>query len=178
VIQQVEDMGQLDNTLIIYIDGDNGTSPEGTLSGTPNQYTSYNGILDFPIEEQLKFYDAWGSAGSYPHMAVAWSWAFDTPFRYTKQIASHFGGTRQGMAISWPARIKDAGGIRTQFHHIIDIVPTILEATESRRRKLSTASSRSRSKASAWPTRSTRPTRPYPRSARPIFRDDRQPRDL
>jgi len=128
VIQAVEDMGQLDNTLIIYIDGDNGTSPEGTLSGTPNQYTSYNGILDFPIDEQLKFYDAWGSAGSYPHMAVAWSWAFDTPFKYTKQIASHFGGTRQGMAISWPVRIKDAGGIRTQFHHIIDIVPTILEA--------------------------------------------------
>jgi arylsulfatase len=128
VIQQVEDMGQLDNTLIIYIDGDNGTSPEGTLSGTPNQYTSYNGILDFPIEEQLKFYDAWGSAGSYPHMAVAWSWAFDTPFKYTKQIASHFGGTRQGMAISWPNRIKDAGGVRSQFHHIIDIVPTILEA--------------------------------------------------
>ena len=128
VIQQVEDMGQLDNTLIIYICGDNGTSPEGTLSGTPNQYTSYNGILEFPIEEQLKFYDAWGSAGSYPHMAVAWSWAFDTPFKYTKQIASHFGGTRQGMAISWPNRIKDTGGVRTQFHHIIDIVPTILEA--------------------------------------------------
>src|SRR5205809_3707960 len=129
VIQAVEDMGQLDNTLIIYICGDNGTSPEGTLSGTPNQYTSYNGILDFPIAEQLKFYDAWGSAGSYPHMAVAWSWAFDTPFRYTKQIASHFGGTRQGMAMSWPARIKDVGGVRNQFHHIIDIVPTILEAT-------------------------------------------------
>ena len=129
VIQQVEDMGKLDNTLIIYIDGDNGTSPEGTLVGTPNQYTSYNGILDFPIAEQLKFYDAWGSAATYPHMAVAWSWAFDTPFKWTKQIASHFGGTRQGLAISWPDRIKDAGGIRTQFHHIIDIVPTILEAT-------------------------------------------------
>ena len=122
-------MGKLDNTLIIYIDGDNGTSPEGTLLGTPNQYTSYNGILDFPVAEQLKFYDAWGSAATYPHMAVAWSWAFDTPFKWTKQVASHFGGTRQGMAISWPARIKDAGGIRTQFHHIIDIVPTILEAT-------------------------------------------------
>jgi arylsulfatase len=129
VIQQVEDLGKLDNTLIIYICGDNGTSPEGTLSGTPNQYTSYNGILDFPIAEQLKFYDAWGSADSYPHMAVAWSWAFDTPFKWTKQIASHFGGTRQGLAISWPARIKDAGGMRHQFHHIIDIVPTILEAS-------------------------------------------------
>jgi arylsulfatase A-like enzyme len=128
VIQVVEDLGQLDNTLIIYIDGDNGTSPEGTLVGTPNQWTSYNGILNFPIADQLKFYDAWGSAATYPHMAVAWSWAFDTPFKWTKQIASHFGGTRQGLAISWPARIKDAGGIRTQFHHIIDIVPTILEA--------------------------------------------------
>src|SRR5258707_4678955 len=128
VIQEVRDEGKFDNTLIMYIDGDNGTSPEGTLSGTPNQYSSYNGILDFPVEEELKFCDGWGPAGSYPHMAVAWSWAFDTPFKYTKQIASHFGGTRQGMAISWPNRIKDAGGVRTQFHHIIDIVPTILEA--------------------------------------------------
>jgi arylsulfatase A-like enzyme len=129
VIQQVEDEGKLDNTLIIYIVGDNGTSPEGTLLGTPNQWTAYNGVLDFPVAEQLKFYDVWGSAATYPHMAVGWSWAFDTPFKYTKQIASHFGGTRQGLAISWPARIKDAGGIRTQFHHVIDIVPTILEAT-------------------------------------------------
>ena len=129
VIQEVENQGKLDNTLIIYICGDNGTSPEGTLVGTPNQWTSYNGILNFPVADQLKYYDAWGSAETYPHMAVAWSWAFDTPFQWTKQIASHFGGTRQGMAISWPARIKDAGGIRSQFHHIIDIAPTILEAT-------------------------------------------------
>jgi arylsulfatase A-like enzyme len=128
VIQAVEDMGKLDNTLIIYISGDNGTSPEGTTLGTPNQFTAYNGILDVPVAQQLKFYDAWGSAATYPHMAVAWSWAFDTPFKWTKQVASHFGGTRQGMALSWPARIKDAGGIRHQFHHFIDIVPTILEA--------------------------------------------------
>jgi arylsulfatase len=129
VIQAVEDLGKLDNTLLIYIYGDNGTSPEGTLLGTPNQWTAYNGILDFPVKEQLKFYDAWGSHMTYPHMAVPWSWAFDTPFKWTKQIASHFGGTRQGMAISWPARIKDVGGVRPQFHHLIDIVPTILEAT-------------------------------------------------
>jgi arylsulfatase len=77
----------------------------------------------------LKYYDAWGSDKTQPHMAVAWSWAFDTPFKWTKQIASHFGGTRQGMAISWPGHINDAGGIRAQFHHMIDIVPTILEAT-------------------------------------------------
>src|SRR5689334_16048214 len=129
VIQAVKDMGKLDNTLIIYIDGDNGTSPEGSTLGTPNQFTAYNGVLNVPVEEQLRYYDVWGSAKTYPHMAVAWSWAFDTPFKWTKQVASHFGGTRQGLAISWPARIKDAGGIRTQFHHMIDIVPTILEAT-------------------------------------------------
>jgi arylsulfatase len=129
VIQEVEDEGKLDNTLIIYISGDNGTSAEGTTVGTPNQMTAYNGILDLPIAEQMKAYDAWGSAATYPHMAVAWSWAFDTPFKWTKQVASHFGGTRQGMAICWPNRIKDTGGIRIQFHHMIDIAPTILEAT-------------------------------------------------
>ena len=82
-----------------------------------------------PVADQMKFYDAWGSDETYPHMAVGWSWAFDTPFSWTKQIASHFGGVRQGMAISWPKVIKDKGGIRNQFHHVIDIVPTILEAT-------------------------------------------------
>jgi arylsulfatase A-like enzyme len=127
VIQAVEDMGKLDNTLIIYISGDNGTSAEGTTHGTFNQMTAYNGILDLPMAAQMRAYDAWGSAATYPHMSVAWSWAFDTPFKWTKQVASHFGGTRQGMAIAWPNRIKDAGGIRTQFHHMIDIVPTILE---------------------------------------------------
>jgi arylsulfatase A-like enzyme len=128
VIQAVEDLGKLDNTLIIYISGDNGCSAEGSAIGTPNVMTGYQGI-DVPVEDQLKFYDVWGSDKTYPHMSVAWSWAFDTPFKWTKQVASHFGGTRQGMAMAWPNRIKDAGGIRTQFHHMIDIVPTILEAS-------------------------------------------------
>lgn len=129
VIQAVEDMGKLDNTLIIYISGDNGGSAEGTLVGTPNEVASLNGVT-LPVQDQLKyFYDVWGSDRTYPHMAVAWSWAFDTPFSWTKQIASHFGGTRQGVAIAWPKVIKDKGGIRNQFHHVIDIVPTILEAT-------------------------------------------------
>ena len=82
-----------------------------------------------PLKDQLKYYDDWGSDKTFPHYAVGWAWAFDTPFKWTKQVASHFGGTRQGMVMSWPARIKDAGGIRHQFHHVIDIVPTILEAT-------------------------------------------------
>ena len=126
VIQAVEDMGKLDNTLIIYISGDNGTSAEGSTLGTPNDMAALQGV-NIPVAEQLKFYDAWGSAETTPHMAVGWAWAFDTPFKWTKQVASHFGGTRQGMAISWPGHIKDVGGIRTQFHHLIDIVPTILE---------------------------------------------------
>ncbi|HVP30292.1 MAG TPA: arylsulfatase [Myxococcota bacterium] len=129
VIQAVEDMGKLDNTLIIYINGDNGTSSEGTLIGTPNETAMFNGVM-VPVEDQLKyFYDVWGTDQTYPHMAVPWAWAFDTPFPWTKQICSHLGGVRQGMAISWPAVIKDKGGIRNQFHHVIDIVPTILEAT-------------------------------------------------
>jgi arylsulfatase len=128
VIQAVDDLGKLDNTLVIYIEGDNGTSAEGSTLGTPNELITIEG-LTMPVKDQLKFYDVWGSDKTYPHMSVAWSWAFDTPFKWTKQVASHFGGTRQGMAMSWPARIKDAGGIRSQFHHMIDIVPTILEAT-------------------------------------------------
>ena len=128
VIQAVEDMGKLDNTLIIYLEGDNGTSAEGTMIGTPNEIAMFNGANP-NVEEQLKyFYDVWGTDKTYNHMAVPWAWAFDTPFSWTKQIASHFGGVRQGMSISWPKVIKDQGGIRNQFHHMIDIVPTILEA--------------------------------------------------
>ena len=128
VIQEVQDEGKLDNTLIIYISGDNGTSAEGTTEGTFNQLTAYNGIFTLPIAAQLLHYRDWGSASTYPHMAVQWAWAFDTPFKWTKQVASHFGGTRQGLAIAWPGHIGDPGGIRSQFSHVIDIVPTILEA--------------------------------------------------
>jgi arylsulfatase A-like enzyme len=128
VIQAVEDLGKLDNTLIIYIEGDNGTSAEGSAIGTTFDLAAIQGI-DMPVDAQLKFYHVLGSDLTTPHMSVAWSWAFDTPFKWTKQVASYFGGTRQGMAISWPGHIKDVGGIRSQFHHIIDIAPTILEVT-------------------------------------------------
>jgi arylsulfatase len=129
VIQAVEDIGKLDNTLILYIVGDNGSSAEGTLISTPNEVASLNGF-PVPVEDELKyFYDVWGSDRTYPHMAVPWTWAFDTPFSWTKQIASHFGGTRQGMVIAWPRAIKEAGGIRNHFQHFVDIVPTILEVT-------------------------------------------------
>ncbi len=129
VIQAVQDMGKLDDTLIIYISGDNGASAEGSPNGTPSEVLQFNGI-ELPAADQMKWYDAWGSDQTYPHMAVPWAWAFDTPFKWTKQVPSFFGGTRQGMAISWPGHITDKGGIRWQFGHVIDIVPTILEATK------------------------------------------------
>src|SRR4029078_3479724 len=129
VIQAVGDMGKLDNTLIIYINGDNGTSSEGSMMGTPNFMTVANGVLELPEIEYLRYYESWGADQTYTHTAVPWAWALDPPFKWVKQIASHFGGTRQGMAISWPGHITDVGGIRTQFRHLIDIVPTILDAT-------------------------------------------------
>jgi len=126
VIQAIEDIGKLDNTLIIYINGDNGTSAEGGPLGTPNEVAFFNGVA-VPVAEQMKWYDVWGTEQTYNHMSAGWSWAFDTPFTWFKQNASKLGGIRQGMAISWPARIKDKGGLREQFCHVIDIVPTILE---------------------------------------------------
>ena len=128
VIQAVEDMGKLDNTLIIYISGDNGASAEGSPKGTPSEVLQFNGV-ELPVAEQMKFYDVWGTQYAYSHFAVPWAWAFDTPYKWTKQIPSFFGGTRQGMAISWPGHIKDKGGVRWQFHHVIDVVPTLLEVT-------------------------------------------------
>jgi len=128
VIQEVEDLGQLDNTLIIYISGDNGASAEGMLNGTPNEFTTFNGVA-VPVKDQLPWYPFWGSERTFPHYAAEWAWAMDTPFKWVKQVASHFGGTAQGMVVSWPGHINDVGGIRSQFHHLIDIVPTILEAS-------------------------------------------------
>ncbi len=128
VIQAVEDMGKLDNTLIIYISGDNGASAEGMLNGTPNEFTFFNGI-EVPVKDQFLWYEFWGSERTFPHFSAGWAWAFDTPFKWVKQVASHFGGTAQGVCMSWPGHITDVGGIRQQFHHIIDIVPTILEVT-------------------------------------------------
>ena len=110
VIQAVEDMGKLDNTLVIYINGDNGTSAEGGPMGTPNEVAWFNGVSEMPVEDQMKWYDVWGTEQTYNHMSAGWSWAFDTPFSWFKQNASKLGGIRQNMAISWPARIKDKGG--------------------------------------------------------------------
>jgi len=127
VIQAVEDLGELDNTLIIYIGGDNGASAEGMLDGTPNEFTTFNGVA-VPVKDQFLWYPFWGSERTFPHYAAPWAWAMDTPFKWVKQVPSHFGGTAQGVAMSWPGHINDVGGVRRQFHHVIDVVPTILEA--------------------------------------------------
>ncbi len=128
IVNSLEQTGQLDNTLIFYIAGDNGASAEGGLEGTMNEVASLVGF-QFGLQSTLKRIDDIGGPDSEPHVPVGWAWAVDSPFRWTKQVASHFGGTRNPLVVHWPARIKDAGGLRSQFHHVIDIVPTILEAT-------------------------------------------------
>ena len=129
VIQAIEEMGKLDDTLIIYINGDNGTSAEGGPLGTPNEVAFFNGVNMMPAKEQMKWYDVWGTEETYNHMSAGWSWAFDTPFTWFKQNASKLGGVRQCMAISWPGHLGETGGLREQFMHVIDVVPTILEVT-------------------------------------------------
>jgi arylsulfatase len=133
VVQAIQDMGFADNTLVIYIFGDNGASMEGTENGTFNEIITLNGI-PLTTEQQLKAIKAygglekWGGPDMDPHYAAAWAWAGNTPFKWGKQVASHLGGIRNPMVISWPKRIKDKGGLRNQFTHCTDIAPTILEA--------------------------------------------------
>ncbi|MBI5232248.1 MAG: arylsulfatase, partial [Coriobacteriales bacterium] len=127
VLDAIEESGMLDNTLVIYIQGDNGASAEGTPQGLLNEVSIMNNIPE-DFGEVLARMDELGSVTTYNHYPVGWAHAMDTPFQWAKQIASHFGGTRNGLVISWPTRITDQGGIRTQFHHVIDIAPTILEA--------------------------------------------------
>ncbi|MFO0916422.1 MAG: arylsulfatase [Pirellulales bacterium] len=126
LIDAIDDLGELDNTLIIYMAGDNGSSAEGGPNGLLNEMTFFNGIPE-PLSLKLAALDSLGSDKHYNHFPAAWAHAMNTPFQWTKQIASHFGGTRNGLAISWPKRIKARGGIRQQFHHVIDIAPTILD---------------------------------------------------
>ncbi len=133
LLDAVEEMGELDNTLVIYIFGDNGASMEGTITGSFNELTMQNGIAltaeqQLSLIEQYGGLDAWGTDAYAPHYAAAWAWAGNAPFQWGKQVASHLGGTRNGMVVAWPRRITDTGGLRSQFTHCIDIGPTILEA--------------------------------------------------
>ena len=127
MLQAFADVGQADNTLVVYIAGDNGTSGEGGQSGMFNEYTYFNGVQE-TVEQMLPKIDQWGGPETYPHMASGWAVGFDSPFGWMKQVPSDFGGTRNGMVMSWPRGIKARNGIRTQFGHVIDIAPTILEA--------------------------------------------------
>jgi arylsulfatase len=129
VLKAIDDMGQTDNTLVIYVIGDNGGSGEGSLKGAFNDMNivaQSEETLDY-VESRLPDFGTWKSSNLYP---VPWAWAMNTPFQWTKQVASHFGGTRNGLVISWPKGIKARGEIRTQFHHVIDILPTVLEAAQ------------------------------------------------
>ena len=132
LLDAIEEMGDLDNTLIIYIWGDNGASMEGTLTGSFNETTFFNGVV-LDADEQLKIIEKFGGIedlGGFhtaPHFAAAWAHANNTPFQWGKQMASHLGGTRDPMVVAWPKRIKANGDLRTQFTHCIDVVPTILE---------------------------------------------------
>lgn len=127
VIEVIAQLGELDNTLVFFIAGDNGASAEGGLTGSVNEFKVFNGVEESP-QEILAALDDLGSPKTFNHFHAAWAWAVDSPFQWTKQIASHFGGTRNGLVVAWGDRIKDKGAIRSQFHHVIDIAPTILEA--------------------------------------------------
>ena len=129
LVAQLEAIGELDNTLFIYIAGDNGASAEGGPEGTYNEMMALNGIIG-KAEQMLDQIDAWGGPQTYPHFAIGWAWAGNTPFQWTKQVASHFGGTRNGMVMRWPKGIAAQGEIRSQFHHVVDVAPTVLEAAE------------------------------------------------
>jgi arylsulfatase A-like enzyme len=127
LVQAITDMGELDNTLFIYVVGDNGSSAEGGPDGSYNEILALNGIIS-DVPSQLTHIDDWGGPTTFPHFSIGWAHAGNTPFQWTKQVASHFGGTRNGMVMSWPARIKAHGEVRSQFHHVIDLAPTVLEA--------------------------------------------------
>jgi arylsulfatase A-like enzyme len=129
VLDAVERIGQLHNTLIFWIIGDNGASLEGTPFGCFNEMAALGGIPDDPAFT-LRHLDEIGGPNAYNHYPVGWAWAMNTPFQWGKQVASHLGGTRNPLVVAWPDRIKDQGGIRGQFHHVIDVVPTILEAAK------------------------------------------------
>ncbi len=127
LLQAIEDMGQLDNTLFVYIVGDNGASAEGGPVGSYNEMLALNGIIS-DVKSQIGHLDQWGGPKTFPHYAVGWAHALNAPFQWTKQVASHFGGTRNGMVMHWPRGIKAKGEIRSQFHHVIDVAPTVLDA--------------------------------------------------
>jgi arylsulfatase len=126
LLDALEAMGELDNTLFFYIVGDNGSSAEGGPDGSYNEILALNGIVS-DISSQIGHIDEWGGPNTFPHFSIGWAHAGNTPFQWTKQVASHFGGTRNGMVLRWPKGITAKGEVRSQFHHVIDVAPTALD---------------------------------------------------
>ncbi|HVZ47086.1 MAG TPA: arylsulfatase [Ramlibacter sp.] len=127
ILSSLKELGELDNTFVLFIQGDNGGSAEGGFNGLLFEQSWANGF-DEALEDQLKLIDDIGGPKAYNHFPAAWGWAINAPFKYYKQVASHFGGTRNGLVMTWPGVITDHGSVRSQFHHVVDILPTILEA--------------------------------------------------
>lgn len=129
LVAQLEAIGELENTLFFYIVGDNGASAEGGPEGAYNEMMALNGIIG-TADQMMGHIEEWGGPNTFPHFAIGWAHACNTPFQWTKQVASHFGGTRNGMVMHWPKGIKAKGEVRSQFHHVIDVAPTALEAAQ------------------------------------------------
>jgi arylsulfatase len=129
LIAAIESIGEMDDTLVFYIAGDNGNSAEGGMVGMFNEMTYFNGVEE-KVADLLPLIDKWGSPETFPHMSAGWAVAFDAPFKWTKQVASDFGGTRNGLVVHWPKGIEQGGGLRRQFSHVIDVAPTVLEAAK------------------------------------------------
>lgn len=127
LIDALEASGKLDNTLFFYVVGDNGASAEGGPEGNYNEIMALNGIIG-KASQMMPYYEEWGGPGTFPHYAVGWAHAMNTPFQWAKQVASHFGGTRNGMVVHWPNGMKAKGEIRSQFTHVTDIAPTVMDA--------------------------------------------------
>ena len=175
VLDAIEELGELDNTLVLWIWGDNGASMEGTITGSFNELTMQNGIpltdeMQLQLSERYGGMDQWGAEIMDPHYGAAWAWAGNTPFQWGKQVGSHLGGTRNPLVVRWPARVTDRGGLRSQFTHVIDVAPTILDIAGIPRRRRSTGSSRSRCMAPRspprWPMAMRRSTAPSSTSKR------------
>ena len=179
VIDAIEELGELDNTLILWIWGDNGASMEGTLTGSFNELTMQNGIpltdeMQLQLAERYGGLDEWGAPIMDPHYSAAWAWAGNTPFQWGKQVGSHLGGTRNPLVVHWPDRVDDTGGLRSQFTHVIDVAPTILDVAgipEPETRRRDRAGADARDDVRAVVDRRRRSRAPHPA----VLRDGRQP---
>ena len=158
MIDSLKEMGELDNTLIYLVIGDNGASAEGTLQGAFNEMANFNGVPEIETPEfMMSKLEEFGGEGSYGHYAVGWAWAMNSPYQWTKQVASHWGGTRNGVVVHWPKGIKEKGGIRNQFATSSTSPRRCWKRPVSPSRRWSTASCRVRTKAPACCIRSTTP---------------------